>query len=711
MKRLSILLLFFLGVLALGQPEEFRDLGFGNKPFNPGDVGLVMRALIRDNDPADIYPIYFTRVSLENLGTAAAEDIEWVELRLENSCGKTAVLVWGTSFPLQAILLNRPPEERMILDDGEAYLYVWAKVTERITEGRTIQPKITLGWAEGDKGGTLELVDSAPEKLVVAGSFSARALTGPEGGNLNPGDRFPVAEVEVEDTADVNPWGLDVVKVRLDGPTSLVWILDNGVTKLTIPAGRDFGLPEPLFAALDEAKGKLTLWVEVPENFRPTEPVQVAPTITLTLQESSHSQTFKLTDPVADRVLAAGLEIVEIQVPQAGKVLSPSPTTLLYSTLKLGDQDRNATPVRLDSFTLKPLGTLTAVASVEVVDQGGRLVGFGQELGKPIPFVSPDGKPLLLPDEATWTLNFTLTISGKIPLGASLLLSHELAVEEVLPREYLARSDALTRFKGTHTVSPKEAVFFGKPTFKLAKVEERAVFSTDGETLGLIAGKLSVKPAEFVEVKAQALAAYRLTTQVREDGLSFTLEGGKAQAKAGDLAAFAPVLKPVRVPAKEMDVTLDLRVEKAVDWAGISLPFTLGPSQALFKFVVPQVGILPTPERKDAAVIHVDVPVLALRAYVYFDPKVVELSQVQGLEPYKAEIVAEEEPQPGRALLAITLQPEKQPASGHLASLVFTKKAKEEIAVSVKLEVLEVLGPEGTGLPYYLDPEVVELQL
>ncbi|MEN3011158.1 MAG: hypothetical protein ABDI20_09430 [Candidatus Bipolaricaulaceae bacterium] len=41
--------LFCLAFLALGQPEEFRDLGFGNKPFNPNDVGLVMRAVVRDD--------------------------------------------------------------------------------------------------------------------------------------------------------------------------------------------------------------------------------------------------------------------------------------------------------------------------------------------------------------------------------------------------------------------------------------------------------------------------------------------------------------------------------------------------------------------------------------------------------------------------------------------------------------------------------------
>lgn len=711
MRRFVIVCLLFAGVLAFGQPEEFRDLGFENKPFNPNDVGLVMRAVIRDNDPANTDPIYFTRISVENLGTAKAEDIEWVEVRMETSCGKTLVLTWGPGFPVQEILLTRNPEERMVPDDGEAYLYVWVKVTDRITEGRTIQPKIVLGWAEGEKGGTLELVDGAPEKLVVAGSFKAAILPGPEGGNLNPGDRFPVAEIEVQDTPDVNPWGLDVVKVRIDGPGSVIWLLDNGVNKLEIPAGRDYTLPEPLFAALDEAKGKLVVWVEVPADFRSTEPVTVAPTVTLTLREAQHAQTFKVSDPVADRVIAAGLEILEVSVPKAGAVLSPAPGTLSYSALKLGDQDRNATPVRLDSLTLKPLGTFTSVASIEIVDQNGRLVGFGKNLGEPVPLLSPDGKALLLPDDATWTLNVTLNLAGKIPLGASLLLSHEIAVEEVLPREYLARSDALTKFKGTQVIAPKAAVFFGKPTVKLTKADDKAVLSTDGETIGLISGKLSVSPVEFVEIVAQSLGTYRFKTEAVADGLSFALEAGKAQAKAGDLASFAPRLKPVRVPAKTVDVVLNLSVEKVVDWAGISLPFAVNPSQATFSFSVPQIGILPTPERKDAVVIHADSPLGGLKAYVYFDPNLpVEFLELQGFDPYQAEVVPEEKPEPGRLLLSIALQPGKEPASGAVAQLLLAKKAeKEEVKVPVRLEILEVLGPTGEKLPFFLEPEVVEL--
>ncbi len=709
MRKLCFLFLVFEAVLAWAQPEEFRDLGFANKPFNPGDVGLVMRALIRDNDAANTDPIYLTRITVENIGTAEASDINWVEVRMETSCGKKVLLAWGNGFPLQEVLLNRNPEERMILDDGEAYLEVWVKVTDRITEGRTIQPKITLWWAEGDQGGTIELLDGAPEKLLVAGSFSAKALAGPAGGNLNPGDRFPVAEFEVWDTADVNPWGLDVVKVRLDAPKDLVWLLDNGIKKVEIPAGRDYALPEPLFAALDEGKGKLTLWVVVPENFRLAEPVTVAPTLTLTLREDKFSQVFKVVDPVPDRVLAAGLEILEVNVPQAGTVMSQATGRLPYSVLTVGDQDRNATPVRLNSLTLRPLGTLTAVGSVEITDQGGRLVGYAKGIA-PLPLLSPDGKPLLLPDDATWTLNITLTLPPKIPLGATLLLSHEIAVEEVLPPDWLFRSDALTKFQGTQVVTPKEAVFFGKPTLKLSKVEDKAVLSTDGETIGFISGKLKVEPLQFLEVSAEALAGYRLSTKFLEDGLSFALEIKKAETKAGDFIAFTPRLKPVRVPAKEMAAILELSVEKVVDWAGISLPFAVGPSKATFSFVVPQIGILPTPERKDAAIIHADMPLGSLRAYLYVDPQApVELKEIQGLDPYTAAVVPEEKPEPGRVLLSLALAAGKEPAAGALAQLVFTKKVETEVRLPLRLEVLEARDAKGNPLPFFLEPEVLGL--
>lgn len=700
-----------LAFCALGQPEFFQDYAYQGKPFNPGDVGMVMKAVLRDNDAGNTDPIYFTRLSLENLGNASPAEIEWVEVRMENSCGKTLTLAQGSGFPLLEVLLRRPAEERMIADDGEATLTVWIKVTKNIVEGHTVQPKLTLGWAEGEKGGEIALTDGAPEKFLVAGSFSAKILPGPEAGNFNPGDQFPVAEIEVWDTADVNPWGLDLVRIRIDGPKDLVWILDNKAQKVEIPAGRDYTLPERLFAALDEGKNILTIHARVPESFYPKDPVPVAPTITLVLAETFHEQTFKLSDPLADRVLAAGFEELSVRVAQAGKILDPSARSLAYSLLTLADRDRNATPITIHSLRLRALGTVAEIATVEVVDGGGRFVGFGKGIKDAIPLLSPDGKPLLVLDEGKVALQVNLTFPGKLPLGGSLLLAHDLDAEEKLPREWLFRSDALTNFRGTQSLVPEAAVFFGKPTVKLTKVEDQAVLSTDGETIGLISGKLSVEPWEFVDLSTKSLAGYRLTTKPFEEGLLLTLEAGKAAAKAGDLAAFGPTLKPVRVPQKEMAVTLSLGVEKVVDWAGISLPFSLGPSQAVFSFVVPQLGILPTPERKDAAVIHADMPLSALRAYVYFDPELpVELAEVQGLEPYAAEVVPEEKPEPGRILISVSLLPEKAPQSGALVQLVFAKKVQEEVVVSLRLEVLETKDAAGKSVPFFLDPEVVELK-
>lgn len=706
-----VFLVGVLGLSVLGQPEFFQDQRYQGKPFNPGDVGMVMRAIIRDNDAADTDPVYFTRLALENLGTAGAEEIEWVELRMETSCGKNLVLAWGQGFPIALVLLDRPAEDRMIADDGEAVLTVWLKVTDKIKEGRTVQPKLTLGWAEGEKGGEMVLVDGNPEKFLVAGSFSARILAGPGGGNLNPGDQFPVAEIAVADTADVNPWGLDVVRIRIDGPKELVWLLDNRAAKVEVLAGQDYTLPERFFAALDEAKHTITIHVRVPEGFRPKEPVTLAPVITLWLAEAFHEQSFRLADPTPDRIVTGGFEEVTVSVELGGKVVDPATTKVAYSALVAVDQDRNSTPVVIHTLKLRALGTITEVASVEVVDQGGRLVGYGQGLAQPMSIVAPDGKPFLVPDEGKAVLQVNLSFSGRLPLGGSLLLAHDLGVEEKLPRDWLFRSDALTNFQGAQSLAPQAAVFFGKPTVRLAVVEDRAVLTTDGETVGLLAGSVIVSPAEFFTLSAQALSSYRLSTSLVEGGLSFSLEAGKPQAKGGDLAAFIPAIKPVRVPQKKMQAALELKVDKVVDWAGISLPFDLGPTRATFAFPVPVLGLLPTPERKDAVVIHCDAPVSAVRAHVRFDPELpVELLEVKGLGPFAASVEEEEKPEPGRVLVRVVLSPEKKPEKGALAELIFAKKVQEEVRIIVSWEILEVLGVEGAPGAFAVDSEEVELR-
>ena len=175
-----------LSLWALGQPEFFQDLAYGGKPFNPGDVGLVMKAVLRDNDAGNADPIYFTRLSLENLGNAGPGEIEWVEVRMENSCGKTVVLAWSSGFPLMEVLLGRPAEERMIPDDGEATLTVWIKVTRNIVEGHTVQPKLVLGWAEGERAGKSCLRTELPRSFSLPGVFPPKSFPVPLGGTSIP---------------------------------------------------------------------------------------------------------------------------------------------------------------------------------------------------------------------------------------------------------------------------------------------------------------------------------------------------------------------------------------------------------------------------------------------------------------------------------------------------------------------------------------------
>jgi len=86
----------------------------------------------------------------------------------------------------------------MIHDDGEAIITVWIKVTNNIVEGHTVQPKLTLGWAEGEKGRRNRPYGWRSREVLGCGELLRQDPSwGREGGNLNPGDQFPVAEIEV----------------------------------------------------------------------------------------------------------------------------------------------------------------------------------------------------------------------------------------------------------------------------------------------------------------------------------------------------------------------------------------------------------------------------------------------------------------------------------------------------------------------------------
>ncbi|MCR4391716.1 MAG: hypothetical protein NUV94_02795 [Candidatus Acetothermia bacterium] len=583
--------MLILGVGAFGQIEEYRDLGYGNKPFNPTDTGLVMRALLRDNDAGNRDPVYFTRLQIDNVGTATAAEIEWVEVRIEIAGQKTVFGRWP-GLPIAEVLLSRPAEERMIPDDGEAWLEIWVKVTDRIVHGHTIQPRIRLWWSEGKEGGMIDLTDGVPETFVVEGSFGAQGLPGPEGGVLNPGDVFLVAEAEVWDTGDVNTHHLYVVAVRVDGPRDLIWTVDinNGVTRIEAPAGVNVTLPEPAFVAFDTFNevrpGPVRLWVTVPTTFLPKDPATVAPTWRITVREGKQGpqeQAFTFSDPIPDQVVAAGFEQVVLNVPDAGRVFTTVPSSLTYSTLTLTDNDRNHTPIRVDHLELVSKGTVSSqITGVDLSDTRGNFLGYATALGK-LDLVAPDGKPILVLDNGSLSLVTTLVLGGKMPLGGSLLLSHRVKVEEALPFDWLYLPTALTKFSGVQEALPAKAIFFGQPKIQLQSVDSKVEVSTDGETVGTFQGVFRYTPTapltlEDVSLKLIAEAPYRIVEETLdpETGeLTFKVEASRTQARAGKLVTVQVVVDQTKHP--EGTVTVELRSVRLVDWAGIELPFSLSP--------------------------------------------------------------------------------------------------------------------------------------
>ncbi len=706
-----------LGCSAWAQLEDARDMAFGNKPFNPTDEGQVMWAMLRDNDAGNRDPVIFTRIEVTNLGTARAEDLEWIEVRLEVG-GQRVVLTRGTQFPIVEVLLPRPVEERQIPDDGEGSLTVWIKASGRISDGRTVQPKIRLWWSEGGEGGTFELVDAAPEVFVVDKSLEARGLPGPEGGYLNPGDTFLVAEAEVWDTPDVNNHALYVVAVRVDGPKDLIWTVDinNGVTRLEVPAGVDFRLPEPAFVAwdtYDEVRpGPVRVLVTVPPTFLPKDPLTVTPALKVTVREGRtgpQEKTFAFTDPIADTVVAAGLEKVEVAVPDAGRVFTANPRTLNYSTLNLADQDRNATPVRLDTLELVPLGTITTqIQSLEVLDGRGNYVGFANALS--IPLLAPDGKPILLLDDRSTSFNIALYLAEKLPLGGSLLLQHKVAVEEVLPREFLVAPGTDTKFKGVQSVTPAKAIFFGQPKITLSAVGTNVEISTDGETVGTLAGTLKhtpgagVSPA-LVSAKLIAESPYRIAEEklTRETGeLAFRVETGKTTARAGKLVSAAFELVPTRFLEPTVSVGVELRVSRFVDWAGIDLPYTVSPSRVTLTFTMPKLELKAD---KNKVELSVDKPLRSLTGVWKFNPEdQLELWEALALEGYKVTVL---DTQPGAITFKVELVPGATAASGVLLTTTFG--APEERKAALTLEVLEVIDAAGKKSPWALKEDTVEL--
>ncbi|GAB4306259.1 MAG: hypothetical protein Kow0097_05640 [Candidatus Bipolaricaulota bacterium] len=714
-KVLLVAMAMAAGAVAFGQIEEYRDLGYGSKPFNPGDTGLVMRALLRDNDAGNRDPVYFTRLLLENLGTATADEIEWVELRIEIE-GQTRVLARSTGFPISEVLLSRPAEERMLPDDGEAWLTVWIKVTERIVHGHTVQPRLRLWWSEGSEGGTIEITDGVPEEFVVTGSFRAQGLPGPEGGVLNPGDVFLIAEAEVWDAPDVNNLQLYVTAVRVDGPRELIWTVDinNGVTRIEVPAGVDVQLPEPAFVAYDSfdeiRPGPIRLFVTVPTTFLPKEPVTVAPPWRVTVREGqrgTQQETFAFSDPLSDTVVAAGLESLVANVPDGGRVFTVVPATLAYSSLVLTDADRNDTPVRLDQLELVAKGTVSSqITEVELGDTRGNFLGFATGLS-PLPLVGADGKPILLADDGSLSLTTTLSLGGRMPLGGSLLLAHRVEVEEALPFDWLYRSTALTKFAGVQEVVPAQAVFFGQPKVQLQATGSTIEITTDGETVGTFQGALKYTPTdpltlEEVTLQLIAEAPYRIVEETldREKGeLTFKVQASRTQARPGKLVTVQVVVGRVQDP--KVEVGVELKGVKLIDWAGIELPFTLSPGRATIVLTAVTLDLERVENKLRLTADQAVVGTLS-GTFTYEAGQDVTFLDLSCPEPYAVSVF---DPQDGAASFQIVLLPGAAPVAGEILSTTFA--AASDVAVT--LAIAELLDQEGKPYPFFLPVDAVEV--
>ncbi|HEC63393.1 MAG TPA: hypothetical protein ENI38_03290, partial [Candidatus Acetothermia bacterium] len=81
-----------------------QDRAYQGKPFNPEDYGMVQRIVLRDLDATNRWDVYFTKFTLENLGSATAAEIAWVEVRFETELGEF-VWVRADDFPITQILL------------------------------------------------------------------------------------------------------------------------------------------------------------------------------------------------------------------------------------------------------------------------------------------------------------------------------------------------------------------------------------------------------------------------------------------------------------------------------------------------------------------------------------------------------------------------------------------------------------------------------
>ena len=695
-----------LALPAFGQDLlSVRDLGFQRKPFNPGDSGVIQRVELRDNDAGNRDDVYLTKLTVENLGTATPDEIAQVEVRMETERG-TFVLAQADSFPITAILLPLPAEQRSVPDDSRALLMIWVQVGDRLTDGHTIQPQVHIWYSERGEGGEAQVQDGAPETLIMEGSFLARALPGPQGGVLNPGDAFPIMEFQVEDTPDINFLDLEIIELTLDAPNGLVYELYNNASRLELTPGRTLRVPEGYFAAVDEGVGTLYISVRVPPEFSARAPVTVAPSLSFVVREGDFTKRFQVSDPTPDTVVIAGAEELSVQVPQGGQVLTRPPAQLQYSRLTITDQDRNATALRLDSLALVAKGTVASqIVGIEITDSQGNLLAYQDRLGE-IPLIDPSGRPLSVSDDSSRTLVSTLTLQGPFPVGASLLLEHRVKLAEIHPYQVTT-----TYFAGIQAVTPARAIFFGQPEFELKPREQGVEVWTTGETIASLVLSLRYSPTQSVSVVALTpTGGWRIKDQAVDPQaglieLELGLRPGRSP-QAGKVLEVQWTLVG-RVDTYQ-EVTAQLSVERVEDTAGIELPHRVRTSSARFTLTAPHFSLGLTEE--GLVELAVDMPEIgAIEGVLYFTPPALAGGvTMEASDGYQFALLAPE-PEAGTLAFRLELVSGAVPVAGPLFRLTFAPAEELPAPWGVRVSLTGVWDQALQPLPYILEPAELEI--
>ncbi len=615
MKRSGILalaigLILVLSFVAHSEAELTAiDMGFAGKPFNPGDNGMVQRILLRDRDVNED-DVILTKLSVENLGTATNEEIDWVKVELDIE-GKVVTLAQTDGFPISLVLLSLPLDQRTIPDDTSATLSVYVGIAEEISDGHTVQTQVEIRFSERGEGGQLLVKDAKPEVLSAMQSLSAELLP-VEGGVLNPGDELPVMQVMLADSPDSNFWALRITKVRVTGSPQVEWVFGSDTQKYTIQPGQFVSLEEPVLAALDESQGTVSLWVRVPIGTTIPTPIIVKPQLDIVVQEGEVQREFSFSDTVEDTIVQGGFEELKTLVSQAGKVIQAPQESFPYSTITLRDQDRNSSYLRVHNLKLNCLGTVCSqLSNVEIEDSQGNLIGYSQVFDL-VELTSPSGKLIRVPDEGMIELLVGFDVASPVPLGGSLLLGHSLQVEEIV------LMGEKTNFSGTQQVIPEQAVFFGRPTIGLSADEDSVSVTTDGETIKNIAISLDYGPdstsvtCEIVPGPSMQLTSQEINAEEGKLVLAFQA----TSPSPGEIARiFFGLAEAV---TSTVEIQISLNVDNVVDTAGIELPYTVKPSSAVLSLEppVPAEEAPATPEETQPVVTRPETPTPAEPAFV-----------------------------------------------------------------------------------------------